>query len=93
MHYLLIPVVSAAGVITNAKPVTSILTNILNFLLSVFGVIGIIGLVVSGILYLTAAGDEGRLRTAKRLAVGCSVGIVVVLGALLMVTQISSLLS
>lgn len=92
-EYLLIPVVTAAGVITNAKPITGILTNILNFLLSVLGVIGIIGLVWSGILYLTAGGDERRLRLAKYIVTTSGIGLIIALGSLVMVTQLTSFLT
>jgi len=55
-----------AGVITDAPPITSILLHILNFVLSLVGILGIIGLVVSGILYMTSAGDEEQMRLAKK---------------------------
>lgn len=84
---------TSSGVITNATPVGSILTNILNFLLSVFGVIGIIGLVTSGIVYLTAGGNEDRLRLAKHIVTASGIGLIVVLSALLIVTQITSFLT
>lgn len=81
------------GVIAKATPIAQILANVLNFLLSVAGVIGIIGLVVAGVLYLVASGDEGRVRLAKRMALYCVIGIVVVLGALVLVTQLVSFLT
>ncbi|MDO8565882.1 MAG: hypothetical protein Q7S04_01700 [Candidatus Moranbacteria bacterium] len=71
--------VAYAGVITDAPPVTSILFNTLTFLLSIVGVLGIIGLVVSGILYLSAAGDEERMRLAKRAAFASVGGILTAL--------------
>jgi len=87
------PTSTSGGVITNAKPITGILTNILNFLLSVLGVIGIIGLVTSGILYLTAGGDEGRLRLAKRIVTASGIGLIIALGSLVVVTQLTSFLT
>ena len=92
MEYLSIPT-AWAGVITDAKPVTALLGSVLNFLLSVAGVIGIIGLVISGVWYMTAGGDEGRVRLAKRMAIASVIGIVVVVGALVMVTQIVNFFS
>ncbi len=83
----------AAGVIEDAVPISRVLLNILNFLLSVAGIIGIIGLVVSGIWYLTAAGDEGRIRLAKKAALASVIGLVVVLGAVVLVTQIGKFFS
>lgn len=92
MEYLSIPT-AWAGVITDAKPVTALLGSVLNFLLSVAGVVGIIGLVISGVWYMTAGGDEGRVRLAKRMAIASVIGIVVVVGALVMVTQIVNFFS
>lgn len=92
MEYLSIPT-AWAGVITDAKPVTALLGSVLNFLLSVAGVIGIIGLVISGVWYMTAGGDENRVRLAKRMAIASVIGIVVVVGALVMVTQIVNFFS
>ena len=92
MEYLSIPT-AWAGVITDAKPVTALLGSVLNFLLSVAGVVGIIALVISGVWYMTAGGDEGRVRLAKRMAIASVIGIIVVVGALVMVTQIVNFFS
>ena len=92
MEYLSIPT-AWAGVITDAKPVTALLGSVLNFLLSVAGVVGIIALVISGVWYMTAGGDEDRVRLAKRMAIASVIGIVVVVGALVMVTQIVNFFS
>lgn len=82
--------VAQAGVITDATPVSSILLNVLNFLLSIVGVLGIIGLVVSGILYLSAGGNEERMRLAKRAALASVTGIVIALGALILTGALAS---
>lgn len=87
MEYLTIPT-AWAGVITDAKPVTALLVNILNFLLSVVGVVGIIAAVVSGAYYLTANGDEDRARQAKRIMTAAVIGLGIVLGALVVVNQL-----
>ncbi len=92
MEYLSIPT-AWAGVITDAKPMTALLGNALNFLLSVAGVVGIIGLVISGVWYMAAGGDEDRVRLAKRMAIASVTGIIVVVGALVMVTQIVNFFS
>lgn len=92
MEYLsLVLPAQAAGSITNAKPLTEVLVNMLNFLLSIVGVVGIIGMVIAGIWYLTAAGDEGRMKVAKQAALACVIGTVVALGALVVLTQLGSL--
>lgn len=85
--------VHAAGVIEDAVPLSKVLTNTLNFLLSVAGVLGIIGLVVAGLLYLTAAGDEHRIELAKRATYFSVIGLVIVLGALVIVTTLTQIIS
>ncbi|HRY82439.1 MAG TPA: TrbC/VirB2 family protein [Candidatus Moranbacteria bacterium] len=70
-----------------------IAVNVLNFLLSIFGIIAIISLVIGGGMYLTAYGDEKRIDTAKKIITYAIIGIVVALSALVVVRQISSLIS
>jgi hypothetical protein len=54
-----------------------ILTNILVWMLGLFGIIGIIGFLISGILYLTAAGDEDQMAYAKRAMQYSIIGVIV----------------
>lgn len=82
-----------AGVITDAPPVSSILLHVLDFLLSIVGVLGIIGLVVAGVLYMTSAGNEERMRTAKNAALGSVIGVAIALGALILTGAIASFFS
>lgn len=77
-----------AGAISEATPIATILQNVLNFLLSIIGVLAIIASVVAGLLYLTAAGNPRQLQTAKTAFFYAVIGIVVALGALLLVNQI-----
>jgi type IV secretory pathway VirB2 component (pilin) len=83
-----IAVAQAAGPIEDATPLTVVLMNILQFLLSVAGIVGIIGIVIAGVWYLTASGDEQRMRVAKSALLACVIGTVVVLSALIVVRQI-----
>lgn len=85
--------VYAAGVITNAPSLSRGLLNILQFLLSIAGILGIIGLVVSGILYFFAAGNEERIALAKRGALASVTGIIIALGALVLVSQLATFFS
>jgi len=71
----------------------TIVTNILNLLLSVVGIIAIISLVAGGGMYMTAYGDEKRIDTAKKIVTYSVIGIVVALGALVIVKQVNSLLA
>lgn len=80
----------AAGSITNAPGVSSILLNVLQFLLSIVGILGIIGLGVSGALYFFAAGDRKRIALAKRSALASVTGIIIALGAWVLVSQLTA---
>ncbi|MEI8096559.1 MAG: hypothetical protein WCG73_00415 [Candidatus Moraniibacteriota bacterium] len=76
--------VAHAGVISDAPKISSLLLNILNFLLSIIGISGIIGLVISGVMYLTAGGNEERMRSAKNMIIASVTGMVIALGSLML---------
>lgn len=69
---------------------SAIALNVLNFLLGIVGVVSIIMLVAAGIAYLTAAGNEGQIETAKKMTKWAIVGIAVALGAIVIVKQLTS---
>ena len=79
--------------ISNAPSLSTILLNTLNFLLGVTGVLAIIMLVIGGFMYLTAAGTEKRVDTAKDIVKYSIFGIIVVLSALIIVKQIAAFFS
>jgi hypothetical protein len=71
-------------------PISKIITNILDFLLSIVGILSMIGLVVGGATYLTAYGDEKKAENGKRMITASVIGIVVALGALTLVFQLAT---
>lgn len=75
--------------VSGARTLTEIATSVLNFLLSIVGILGIIMLVVGGIMYLTAAGDEHRIDTGKEIVKYSIIGILVALASLVIVSQIA----
>jgi hypothetical protein len=79
-----------AGTISDATPSATILQNVLQFLLSIVGVLAIIASVVAGLLYLTAAGNTKQIALAKKAFSFSIIGIVVALGALVIVSQLGS---
>jgi|GEM_PF-1044886 len=82
-----------AGPISSAQPISIGLMNILDFLLSIVGVVAIIGLVVAGALYFFAVGDMRRIAVAKKILFSSITGILIALGALVLVRAITSFLS
>lgn len=79
-----------SSAVAGAATLSQIAANVLNFLLSIVGVLAIIMLVVGGIMYLTAAGDEDRIDSGKKIVKYSIIGIVVALAALVIVSQIAA---
>jgi len=82
-----------AGIITDAPTVAEVLFNTLMFLLYVFGFIAIMGLVISGILYLTAAGDQRRIEIAKKSMKYSIIGIAITLAGWVVIKTIIQLIN
>lgn len=74
---------------SSALTLSQIATNVLDFLLSIVGILALIMLVVGGIMYLTAAGDEDRVDTGKNIVKWSIIGIVIALTSLIIVGQIA----
>lgn len=70
----------AAGY-TTATPLTTIVANIINVVLGLTGIAFVILLVYAGILYLTAQGEEGNVKKAKKLISGAVIGIIIIVSA------------
>lgn len=72
-----------------AQSLAQIVANTLDFLLAIVGVLGVVMLVLGGTMYLTSAGDEKRIDTAKAITKWAIIGIAVALGAMVIVRQIA----
>lgn len=72
---------------------TEIALNFLNFLLSIIGALALIMLIIGGVMYLTSAGDEDRVKTGKKIVTYSIIGIAIALASLVIVKQVASLLS
>ncbi|MFA6973658.1 MAG: hypothetical protein WC238_02900 [Parcubacteria group bacterium] len=72
--------------------IIGIITNIMNWLLMLVGVLGVIGFAIAGILYLTAAGEEGRIETAKSAMLYSIIGVVVALLGLVIIKAAATML-
>ena len=65
----------------------------MTWVLTIFGFIAIIAFVVAGIMYLTAAGDDGRIKTAKTAMTWSIVGVIVALVGYVIIIAADFLLS
>lgn len=66
-------------------PVSSvydIIANVMYWLLAIVGIVGVIGFAIAGILYLTAAGDDSKIGTAKNAMLYSIIGVIVALAGL-----------
>lgn len=84
--------IARAGVISDATPISKVLTNVLFFLLSICEIIAIISLVVAGITYFLAAGDQKRMQVAKRMTTFSIMGIILALSGMIFVKFLESIL-
>lgn len=75
------------------KSVTDIIGALIGWLLSIFGFIALIGFIISGLQYLTAAGDEGQAETAKRNMQYSIIGIIVALSGWIIIKAVDALLN
>ncbi len=81
--------IDVTKVVEEAQSFTQIATKVLNFLLSIVGIIAIIMLVIGGLMYLTAGGDEGKAETGKKITTYAIIAIAIALSALVLVTQVA----
>ncbi len=75
----------------NGKGIVGILTSIMKWLLTLVGILAVIAFVIAGILYLTAAGDEGQIDRAKKTMTTAIIGVIVALLGLVVLNAVASL--
>lgn len=81
---------SAAGLPGGA--IYQIISSTLSWLLAVLGFLAIAGFVISGLLYITSAGNEGQAEQAKNAMKFSVIGIIVALIGFVAIKAIDSLL-
>jgi len=84
----------SAGGGTNlpSSSIFDIIQNIMKYLLAILGFVAVIGFVISGILYLIAAGDEDAQARAKRAMIYSITGVIVGLVGLVILFAAQNLL-
>lgn len=70
-----------------------ILVGIMNWLLTIIGVIGVIAFVIAGIIYLTAAGDDSKAKTAKQAMTYAIIGMIVALMGYVIIQAVDAMLN
>ncbi|MEA3273222.1 MAG: hypothetical protein U9Q72_01350 [Patescibacteria group bacterium] len=82
------------GNIENLKDVEDmfdVMTRVISLLLTSLGMLGIIGLVIGGIWYLNAGGNEDKAEIGKKTLTYSILGLVIAIGSLIIVKQIAIL--
>lgn len=73
--------------------IMNIVTSLYFWLMMLFSTLAVGTFVVSGIMYVTAAGDEGQIKTAKNNAKWAVIGIIIALSGFIIVKAIATALS
>jgi len=81
----------ATGLPSNS--ILNIVFTLLIWLLGIFSIIAVIGFIISGIMYLTSAGDEEQQKRAKHALYYAITGVVVGLIGLVVLIAVNNLLS
>lgn len=66
------------------------LVAITNIIITFVGPIMVLGIVIAGLLYVTAGGDEGRIGMAKNILKNSIIGVIVIYGAFALVSSVIS---
>lgn len=72
--------------------VITIVTNIMYWILGIFGFLAIIAFAISGIQYILSVGDEKSIDTAKRSMKWSIIGVVVALSGLVIIYAVDRML-
>jgi hypothetical protein len=83
---------NAASAQLPSGSIIDIISNIMYWLLAILGFIAIIGFVIAGILYLTAAGDEGRMEKGKNAMIYSIVGVIIALIGFVVIQAVNTAL-
>jgi hypothetical protein len=70
----------------------NIIQTLMKWLLAIFSLVAIIGFTISGIMYLTAAGDEDQQQRAKKAMYYSIIGVVVGLSGLVIFVAVDTML-
>lgn len=80
-----------AGPLDTAPRLTTIVTHAVETVLTIVAGIAVLMILIGGIMYITAAGDHGRMDLAKKTVAGSVIGVVIAVLALVIVRAIAGL--
>ena len=74
----------------SSQPISVIILVMMRWLLYLVGFLAVIAFVISGILYLTSAGDDERIERAKTTMIYAIVGVIVALLGLIIINAVQT---
>jgi hypothetical protein len=78
--------------LTGWSTIPDIAEGMLNYLLGLVGSIALLFLIIAGVMYMTAAGNEERITSAKKILTGALIGLAIVLLAYSLLVEIRNIL-
>ncbi|NCA93791.1 MAG: hypothetical protein EOM84_01290 [Sphingobacteriia bacterium] len=73
--------------------ISDIVLSVMLWILVLLGFLGVIGFVIAGIIYLTSAGDDNRIGTAKKAMLYSIIGVIVGLMGYVIIKAVDSMLN
>ncbi|XLQ20039.1 MAG: hypothetical protein ACKUBY_05670 [Candidatus Moraniibacteriota bacterium] len=77
--------IAQAVSMSQATPISTVLANTINFVVSIVGGIAVLMILIAGLMYMTSGGDMQRIDIAKKGITAGIVGLVVTLLSLMIV--------
>ncbi len=74
-------IASGAGIGTGAQDLPTLIGKIIGVLLGVMGIILVIYIIIAGITYMTAAGEDTKVKKAKAMIQTSVIGIIIIVAA------------
>lgn len=79
-----------AGTNLPSGEISDILGNFLSWALGIFGILAVLGFIISGIMYITAAGNTTQIEKAKTAMKWSIVGVVVGLAGVIILNAVQN---
>ncbi|MBD3300073.1 MAG: hypothetical protein GF347_01850 [Candidatus Moranbacteria bacterium] len=75
-----------------SDPIVAVVSNVLSFIMTVAGFLSVLAFIISGIMYVTASGNEDQMQTAKRALIYGIIGVAITLLSLSIIMLINDIM-
>lgn len=76
----------------SGSPISLVIIVFMRWLLYVVGFLAVIAFVISGVMYLTSAGNDDQIKKAKNTMIYAIIGVIVALSGLIIIRAVDRLL-